>query len=442
MAPRKVSKTTTPGESAAAATPSLQSQADFDAAAYREYLLEQSGLPSDMPPPGNKKAKTTPKTMTAKKTTSKSKPEGRGAATPAAAKTGESVLESPRNAAQPKLKINLKRKASVALLTPSESPNTDDPRNDSATDSTTKTKKPSKKRKVTAAESETVAEPALHDDAVAPPAPPVKKSVTKKRKASAVEDKATSSSPDTRDADDEASPPSKKSKRAPPESRGPSAPKRSGKGKSRKNVDIDDELPRPPPARSELSFIVAAKVKHVQDYINTVSETYTALSRDILDSTLISVPEIDLIAALMRMRVDYEIGDAALAQVSDAEAVIVTRYFAPVRQTPHQAAHITIDATKRTALEDSIQEKIYGHGLEAYSLLELELEMLCRKDPSTEPQVVPVSEQLQTFYDQTRMKIRDDRLKAEDAEKEAVISGERATMAVERTKGVCPIPMV
>ncbi|KAK4547987.1 hypothetical protein LTR36_010707 [Oleoguttula mirabilis] len=429
MAPRKPSTGTTPGESVPASTARSQSQTESDAAAYREYLLAQTGVPPDMPPPVENKGKK------AKKASPKSMSEDEATGAPYAAKSGEVGPETPRNAGASKTRITLKRKASEILTASSEPPKSDGLKHDSATETPTTGKKSSKKRKVASAEDETAAPVHTGNDA-APATPSAKRPPTKKPKAVAVEDTAASISP--KNADNDASPPTKEAKRASPKRKDAAVPKASRKGKGKKSDEVFDDLPPPLPAPKQIGSAVAAKVRLIQEFVNTISETATTLQRDPLDSSLISVPEITLVGALMRMRVDYDVGDPYEAQLSDADSIILTRFTAPVQQTPHQR-WVTIDASKRIPLEDSVLEHVAGHGIDTHSLLEIELEMLGRSQQAPPPERVSAPINLQAFYDHTRRKVHDDSARAEAAE---MMASERACREMERHWGVCPIPRV
>lgn len=426
-----------------AATPSPQSKSESDANAHRDYLLAQTGLPADIALPVARKGKTT-------KTTGP-KPKNKVETAVNVEGNGDGA-ETPRNAGPPKLKITLKRKASEALVTSSGSPNSDESKYDSIVDKTPKTKKSAgKKRKLSATENATAPASALDDDNPTTPATPsTKKPATKKRKAPAVEDTVTSSSPDAKEEDEAAAPPNKKAKRVSTKSKDTAAPKTARKGKGKKSVNnTDDDLPPPSaPAREELNFTVAAKVKRVQEFITAGSgaegQSLDFIQRDPENPYHISVPELTLVGALMRMRVDYEIGDPHMAQLSDAESVILKRFPAPGLQTSDQP-WVTIDARKRTALEETIQEKIAGHGLEGYSLLDIELELLCRANPPDPPAKVSAPAELQAFYDQTYKKVLDDIAKNNQAriaaDIAATVANERGMLEIERNRGVCPLPM-
>lgn len=438
MAPRKASASTAPGESVTASTPSPKSQNESDAAGHRNYLLAQTGLPADVALPVAKKGKSTKTTVTKPKSKIEDavNVEGDGDG------DGGARTETPRNAGPPKLKINLKRKASETPVTSSESPNSGESKYDSVANPTPKTKKPSKKRKVGTTEIATAPASALDDDnPITPTTPPAKKPATKKRKAAAVEDVVTSSSPDAKKRDEAAAPPNKKAKRVSTKSKDTAASKASSKAKGKKRDDRSDDTPPLPsaPARKELNFVVAAKVRRVQEFITTGGEGQRAdfLERDPENPHHISVPELTLVGALMRMRVDYEIGDPYMAQLSDADSVILKRFIAPVLQTPDQP-WVTIDARKRTPLEETIQAKIAGHGLEGYSLLDIELELLCRAQQPDPPSKVSAPAELQAFYDQTYKKVLDNLAREEHA---ALIADERGMLDLERNRGVCPLPM-
>lgn len=422
MAKRKASTSDSaaPGEMAAgsrASGPPVKDQAAIDAMIkeQREYLIAASGLePEMLPPPPPKKSKTTKSSKT------KAKGEESGADQVSDAKTGESDSETPRNAAKPKSK-SLKRQASDTLDT-TESPEgqkSAESYHDSGDELAPPAKKPkapSKKRKVTASEDQTTA--TLPDGQEVSTTPAPEKPATKKRKT--VTQGPAAVSPEGIDAEDEAWPPTKKPKRATPK------PPRKGKGKANDEAAVNAAPPPPPPPPKELNSILAAKVKRVQDFIDTFPENDTKLSRNPSNSHLISIPELTVLGTLLRMRADYEISDGYAVHLADIEESIVDGFTAPIRQNLDQP-WVTIDADKRTDFEDGIQDKIGGHGLDDYNLLELELEMQARPaEPVEEMPSAPA--ELRAFYDATLRKVLDaqEAAKARKASAEGADVGEEA----------------
>jgi len=389
----------------------------------REYVIAATSIDLEMPPPA-KKAKTTKKVSTSK---AKKDSEEDVASD---AKNGDSEPGTPRNAATPgKSRRSPKRKASD-VNDANESPESQKSV-ESTHDSVPDISPPAKKAKEASKTRNIVAkygEPAgawIDDDAAALASPSTKKPANKKRKAAA-KDTSNNGIPEDGDADGEASPPTKKPKRAPP--------KTARKGNSKKQDEpVVHTAPTRPPA-AQLDFVLAAKVRHVQEFIDTVADAEPALTRDDQNSALVSVPELNLTGALMRMCADYGMGGPSYVQVSDIDAAIVNRFTAPVGALPDQK-WVTIDMDKRTDLENKIQAKVHGHGLEGTNLIELELEMFARVYNDSPPERLPAPTDMQRTFDAIAKKVEDDRVQAEA---EAVVAdGEREAKAsaVDGTKG-------
>lgn len=241
--------------------------------------------------------------------------------------------------------------------------------------------------------------------------------LTKKRKADA-------SAIETND--NETTAPPKKRKRASPKSKDASSSTPAGKSK-RQGMDENSEEMSPPPAI--LTPVVAAKVRQIHEHLQNVKET--ALDRSPDSPNLIYVTEIDLLGALTRMRVGYELGNPYAAALDDVHDIMVSRFRAPVKvlkgashlppgayeaivagwsqvsppwaessavtgapvpvdddpkyQKPTwvydgpEAHWVTIDLTKAPKNEAEIQDKLRGHGLDTLRLLEIELEMNARQ---------------------------------------------------------------
>ncbi|KAK0871107.1 hypothetical protein LTS02_002036 [Friedmanniomyces endolithicus] len=339
MTKRKAS-TSVPTSNKTAATDASTEQAAMEKAAraaelkeYREYLLANAGATiEDTMIPSAKKRKITSKKVAAVKQEVADVDES-------AAKPVESRLPgTPRNVAASKKKPKAAtRKASITLPTPdfSDSPE-------------------SRKSNESKLESD------LAD--VSPPQAKKSKAAPKKRKT-----EAPLKSEDGVE-DVEGTPPKKRvrtsSKRATPSSSDTTPPA--------------EPLPRPP-RKAQLSAALSAKVRLVHAFMAEVNDTDSTLTRDPTNPSLISIPELELTGALMRMRADYELGDPYEAHIADIEPCITNRYSASVLQTPDQA-RITIDvSTEPSDFEREIYEKVEGHGLEDVNLLEIELEMHSRR---------------------------------------------------------------
>ncbi|KAK5136002.1 hypothetical protein LTR08_004256 [Meristemomyces frigidus] len=396
MAPRKASTVAARIESAAS-----KAQIKIDAAAHREYLLAQAGCLPETPPPGPKKS-----SIGAKKSTKKPEIETDSAAIDTATGNAEVKLKSPRNAALPKPRISIPA-GDLSTSNSPEGQKSDVTKHDSATGAASKTKKLSKNRTVTATEEEMTL--AASEDAT-PGSSVAKKSTSKKRKTTSR--RAAAIVPPTDTDEDDDCPPAKKAKPAPRKPR----PKTPYKSKDKSSDEAVENLPPPPPQPRHLNSILTAKVKRVKNFVDTVPQSQTNLIRAIDNTSLIHVPELSLIGALMCIRIDYELGDSQDAQLADVESIIVDRYTGPVGLTADQK-WVMLDADRRTVFEDSVHEKISGHGLENLNLVEIELEMLLSdltapvENPST-----PAS--MQAFYDQTCQKVLEKRAAVAQAQSE------------------------
>ncbi|KAK0347136.1 hypothetical protein LTR91_023263 [Friedmanniomyces endolithicus] len=339
MTKRKAS-TSVPTSNKTTATNASTEQAAMEKAAratelkeYREYLLANAGATiEDTMIPSAKKRKITSKKVAAVEEEVADLDES-------AAKPVESRLPgTPRNVAASKKKPKAATsKASITLPTPEFSDSPEGLKSN-----------------------ESKLESDLTD--VSPPQAKKSKAAAKKRKA----DAPLKSEDDVEDVEG-----------APPKKRIRISSKRTSPA-SNKTTPPAETLP-PPPRTAQLSAPLSAKVRLVQGFIAEVDEKDSNLTRDPTNPSLISIPELELTGALMRMRADYELGDPSEAHIADIELCITNRYSAPVLQTPDQA-WITIDAsTEPTEFEREIYEKVAGHGLEDMNLLEIELEMHSRR---------------------------------------------------------------
>jgi len=229
-----------------------------------------------------------------------------------------------------------------------------------------------------------------------------------------------------------------------------------------------------PPRTAQLSAALSAKVRSVHAFMAEVSETDSLLTRDPANPSLISIPELELIGALIRLRADYELGDPYESHIADIETCIVNRYSAPVLQTPGQA-WITLDvSTEPSDFEREIFEKVAGHGLEDVNLLEIELEMHSRRmlarlggqQARISESVPSAPEEMRGHWERTWSNMLEaETLRATEAEKQRASEAEKqlalepaekveasATPRVairvdsggldEKHMGVCPVPAV
>ena len=171
-------------------------------------------------------------------------------------------------------------------------------------------------------------------------------------------------------------------------------------------------VPVPTPARVPLAPKILHKLNRVRDYLlHNPGPLQQRVSNE--DPSLYDVPEITLLAAIMRMRLDYDLDHGLTypqhAKIEDVQDVIINQYTASVRQTPEQH-WVTLDLKRTSALESEVRTKI---GLEnaaclGVNLLEVELQLL--SSPQTEvlrgPQVSSAQE-MREFVEQCLAKTRE-----------------------------------
>ncbi|TKA68241.1 hypothetical protein B0A55_10029 [Friedmanniomyces simplex] len=422
MAKRKASTSTLASEKTAhadAPTPMDKAALEATLKEHREYLLANAGATAEdtMLPPA-KKRKTTPKKAATVKQEVADVDEA------AAAKTTESrPAGTPRNVAtSKKQKAAVKKpKASVTLPTPELS---DSPGSHKS--------------------SESKLDSNLADSSL-PKAQEAKATPTRKRKL-----KAPVESEDVTEDAVEASPPKKKrthttSKRASPKFSNATEP------------PAETQPHPPPPAR--LTPLLAAKLRRVHFFITNTPDTTTTLTRDPSNPALISLPELELTGALIRLRADYELGDRHEAHLADIESCIVARYSAPVLQLADQA-WLTIDiATEPSEFEREIQGKVAGHGLEGVNLLEVELEMQSQqvretlglqREGTPSASVPSAPEELRSFWERTwEGMLEGEKQRAREAAEQdmgsvasRVARGLGSGGFEAKHRGVCPAPPV
>ncbi|KAK5709031.1 hypothetical protein LTR17_020143 [Elasticomyces elasticus] len=206
--------------------------------------------------------------------------------------------------------------------------------------------------------------------------------------------------------------------------------------------------PRPAPA--PLTPILAAKVRQVHRYLADAKGNVSSLVRDPIASTHISVPELELNAALMRLLADYGLGDANEAHIADVESCILNQYIAPVLQTPNQS-WVILDSTLKSEFLRQVQDKVVGHGLDDVNLLEIELEIQSQQAQASlaqhEPTIKMLSspEDMQAFLDKTLAGvIHNERQRALETEREQAYAASQAAVGRQETRqmGICPQPPV
>ena len=162
----------------------------------------------------------------------------------------------------------------------------------------------------------------------------------------------------------------------------PSPPKSKRKRKDSKK-DTEADMPPPPPPQATLTPALISKINQVKTFLKAGNLEDSKLDRDPKNENIIYTPEEILVGALMRMRLRWEIGSEDQASVADTQEAIVAHYSAK-HSRPALAAVpvlncVILDVSKVTNLESGIHSKIFGHGLEGISLLEIELEMHWRE---------------------------------------------------------------
>ncbi|KAK5723886.1 hypothetical protein LTR17_013815 [Elasticomyces elasticus] len=208
-----------------------------------------------------------------------------------------------------------------------------------------------------------------------------------------------------------------------------------------------DVPPRPAPAF--LTPIIAAKVRQVHRYLEETGKV-SGLVRDPITSTHISVPELELNAALMRLRADYGLGDANDAHIADVECCILNQYLAPVLQAPNQS-WVVLDSTLRSDFLCQVQDKVVGHELDDVNLLEIELEIQSQQAQASlaqhEPTMKMLSSQddMQAFFDKTLASvIHNEKQRALETQREQAHAASQAAVEPQETRhmGVCPQPPI
>lgn len=139
--------------------------------------------------------------------------------------------------------------------------------------------------------------------------------------------------------------------------------------------------PLAPSSPMEVSPAVQAKIDAVKRFVATeMAHGTSLLQRDPQDSKLVTIPELDLLGVIMTLYFHYELGLAEMdASISELEEAITQRFKAPLL-TAGDVDWVTVNLATPTKLETRIREKIAHHGLEAVSLLEVEMELHARRN--------------------------------------------------------------
>ena len=277
-------------------------------------------------------------------------------------KTKTPAVKKPRKKPAPKSLAN-----TPGSLAPSESIEKTPSAADQHTSSKNAAVKKSRKRK---ADEATAVDGASQSPGAESQAPP-------KKKAKANQTDRTDAT-QAADGNSEATP-AKKVKKAPT----PKSTKKATRATPRKAATEasikDDEdkktMPPPPLPPATVTQAVANKIKQVRQCADEMGKGEgSKLDRDPENKALVSVPQSSLLAALMRMRMHYEMAMQQDTSVPDVEEAIVKRY--KKQMTEVEVDYVTVDVAKRTEFENGIKEKIVRHGLEDVNLLEVELVMV------------------------------------------------------------------
>ena len=197
-----------------------------------------------------------------------------------------------------------------------------------------------------------------------------------KKKTPALKRKATPTTDDTPE-------PATKKQKAPPKKR--ATPRKTAtvsKKRSKKGEEDDAWEARPPPP-PPLPLTIKRKVRALHDF-------FDAHPKRLLESEaggyVVEVDELDLLAALVILRVDYELVYTVAADVSfeDVEEMTVARM---------ETGKVSVDFNKRCDIERAAQATFTGRltGLEMVNLLEVEVDMLVAKRKELVEDEVPAA---------------------------------------------------
>jgi hypothetical protein len=181
------------------------------------------------------------------------------------------------------------------------------------------------------------------------------------KKTPALKRKATPTTDDTPE-------PAAKKQKAPPKKRAaPKKPAAAPKKRTKKGEEDATWEPRPPPP-PPLPLVIKRKINTIHDFFDTHPKR---LLESEAGSYVVEVDELDLLAALIILRVDYELVYTVAVDVSfeDAAEMIVD-------QT--ELGKVSVDFNKRCDIERAAHATFAGRqtGLEMVNLLEVEIDML------------------------------------------------------------------
>ena len=188
------------------------------------------------------------------------------------------------------------------------------------------------------------------------------------------------------DEDANQQPPAKKRKKAEPASKKPKAPStkprkvatpRGPRAKKNAKQPVPAEDLPAPDAPAEISLPIYHKIQQVKSAL--AQKHPTVLGRNDHNPNLIIIPSSQLIATIMNMRAQYQIGRQYDAKYEDVSEAIVDVFQHPIGLNPNLVDWFVVDVSRATAFEDVIKRKIENWGLEGVSLFEVECEMMQRQ---------------------------------------------------------------
>lgn len=186
----------------------------------------------------------------------------------------------------------------------------------------------------------------------------------KKKTTPALKRKATPTNDDTPE------PAAKKQKAAPKKRATPRKVGAASKRRAKKGEEDDTSEPPPPPLPA-LTLTIKRKLQAVNEFFDAHPKR---LLESETGSYVVEVDELDLLAALVILQVDYELVYTVAADVSfeDAAEMIIGS---------GETGRVSVDFNKRCDIERAAQATFAGRqtGLEMVNLLEVEVDMLIAK---------------------------------------------------------------
>ncbi|KXT06144.1 hypothetical protein AC578_1354 [Pseudocercospora eumusae] len=130
------------------------------------------------------------------------------------------------------------------------------------------------------------------------------------------------------------------------------------------------------PVRKPINNLLKAKITSILNYLNTTPLP----SRDRETNTL-TLTKSHLLAALMTLRQDFELGDPNAADIHTdvGEEALVGEFSAPNGTLRGETEWVVVDFGVKTEIEKEIGRKVEGWGLEGVRVLEVEIWVLGRE---------------------------------------------------------------